>query len=1034
MSERFMKPTWVLVAIGMPLASLLCSDQTIASEPPLLTSVVAQGQRILVTTTVPSGWRHILLESAASVTGEARQPLIAGPLSGDEARVTFNVPIGAEPRFLVVRVGSEDTVPPASHTGPDYIAIHYLDETPLTEDEKQLHVLNRIACGPSASDMAWIQTIGVEAYLNQQLSPKVIDEDSNQRWRDAEAALFNVETPREDIFIIRPGEIWRYAKGTQAPPADWTQTGFDDSAWLSGPSGFGYGDDDDATVLQDMRQTATQAGYASVFLRRAFNITDPTTIARLILRVDFDDGFVAYLNGQEIVRTNLAGTPPLFSALATRGREAGEPIDYDISAHMALLMAGRNVLAIQVHNSDLDSSDLTLIPSLISRKLLPGEPRVRIKGIQQLQQLAHVRGVYARRQLQSVLADFWDNHFTTDFDKTAEYFDDLDNSDATDAMTPAQAELEAAQAEFEEYQYWTDHGLGYFGDLLLYSATSPPMLIYLDTVLNRQGAPNENYAREILELFAFGVDNRYIQKDIEELARCFTGWTLRKIQPTARPAFPGSARNPLTTASVDFDEQVLLEVGSSWRYFKGRSEPSPGDGGSPTLSWTTPDFDDASWLSGPTSIGFGDNDDATILTDMRGNYGSVYLRHPFVVHESDDLTGLMLAVAYDDGFVAYLNGTEIARSETMAGTGAPPPFNRLSAGSREASRAPDLFNLQNYLGLIRRAPQTNILALQVHNVELTSSDLSIHPRLIKRLPLPGSIENGDPNGAWVFRFNPDAHDTGEKLLFAGTPYEIKIPAGRTGADGVKDAIDVIDAMVGHPSTREFVCLKLINKFVSDDINLVSYHNGTAPPALRRLLEDAMAAWMSTTPPGHIETVLRAILQPAAQQGFFWSQAAASVKIKTPIEFINSSLRALDALPTAVVLPDFNDRLGMHLFTRDDPDGWSELGFDWMDTGSLLERIRFVQELAGNSYPSMTWDVDAFIRGLSDKSASGIVDHFNALLYRGGMTPAQRDLILRYANSDDQGNPLALDPARGDYRRRVQELVSLILSMPQWHSQ
>jgi hypothetical protein len=241
-------------------------------------------------------------------------------------------------------------------------------------------------------------------------------------------------------------------------------------------------------------------------------------------------------------------------------------------------------------------------------------------------------------------------------------------------------------------------------------------------------------------------------------------------------------------------------------------------------------------------------------------------------------------------------------------------------------------------------------------------------------------------------------------------------------------------MVALPSTREFICLKLINKFVSDDINLVSFRNGTAPEPLRRLMDDALAAWMSTTPPGNIETVLRAIFRPQTQDGFFWSQSAYRVKVKTPVEFINSSVRALGATAQSPLLPSATDMLGMHLFTRDDPDGWSELGLDWMDTSSLLERIKFIQRLAGNLDSSLSWDLGAFLGGLSDRSAGGLVDHFNAFLHGGRISTAQRELLVRFATTDDQGAPLPLDPTRSDYRQRVQDLVALLLSMPQWHQQ
>lgn len=1005
-----------------------------ATEPLVINSAVSRGAQIEVVVTVAPGLRHLVLEASGALASGERRALVATPLNGGDALVTFRVPIEWEAAFLRLEGGPEPELPSTVYSGPGFVAVTYLDQMPLTAGEQTDHVLNRLAYGPSPADLGWVNTVGVGPYVDLQLRPDAIDESDNLRLRQAEAALFRSEQPRDDKPLVRVGEIWRYFKGTQAPPANWSQAGFDDAAWLTGSTGIGYGDGDDATELEDMRQTATQPGYLSVFLRRTFHVTDPTALGQLILRVDFDDSFVAYLNGVEVARANLSGTPPAFNRRADDNREAGSPVEYDLSSRKALLRPGANVFAIQVHNFELTSSDLSILPALLNRQLLPGDPLVRIRGLEELQRLVHIRGAYARRQLEAVLAEFWENHFTTDAEKVAEYFDDLRNSDGTDALSPGQALAEAAQAEFEEYQFFHDRALGNFGDLLLYSASSPPMLIYLDSVLNLKGAPNENYAREILELFGFGVDNRYTQADIEELARCFTGWTVRKVPAAARPVFPDSARQPLTAESVRFEEDVLVPVGPGWRYFKGQREPSPGPGGTPSAAWTRAEFDDGSWLAGATSIGYGDDDDATRLTDMRNRYASIYLRRPFTVPADRDLSGLLLTVGYDDGFVAYLNGTEIARSETMADTGSPPPYNRLATANHEVTEPVEVFNLDPFLSLLRPAPEVNVLAIQVHNLELSSSDLSIHPRLLWRQLLPGSIENGDPNGSWVFRFDPEAHDTGAKRLFMGTPYELRIPAGRTGAAGVRDAIEVIDAMVAHPSTREFICLKLINKFVSDDINLVSFHNGTAPEPLRRLMDEALAAWMSTSPPGNIATVLRAILRPQTLDGYFWSQSAYRVKVKTPIEYINSSLRALEATADSPLLPSANDTLGMHLFTRDDPDGWSELGLDWMDSGTLLERIKFVQRLAGNLETSLAWNVNAFTSSLADKSAGGIVDHFNASCFGGRISPVQREILVRFATTDDVGAPLPLDPARADYRRRVQELVSLILALPQWHTQ
>ena len=83
-------------------------------------------------------------------------------------------------------------------------------------------------------------------------------------------------------------------------------------------------------------------------------------------------------------------------------------------------------------------------------------------------------------------------------------------------------------------------------------------------------------------------------------------------------------------------------------------------------------------------------------------------------------------------------GTEIARSETMEGTGTPPRYNRTANGNREASTDADEFNLKEFISLLKPAPEQNVLAIQVHNVTLDSSDLSIHPRLVSRRTLPRS--------------------------------------------------------------------------------------------------------------------------------------------------------------------------------------------------------------------------------------------------------------------------------------------------------
>jgi uncharacterized protein (DUF1800 family) len=132
-----------------------------------------------------------------------------------------------------------------------------------------------------------------------------------------------------------------------------------------------------------------------------------------------------------------------------------------------------------------------------------------------------LRAVYSNRQLEEVLADFWYNHFNVFIEKGADRY--LVTAYERDQIRP--------------------HVLGKFEDLLRATAQSPAMLFYLDNWQSVAGGSpagrrqqrglNENYGRELLELHTLGVDGGYTQKDVTEVARCFTGWTIHQPQRVA---------------------------------------------------------------------------------------------------------------------------------------------------------------------------------------------------------------------------------------------------------------------------------------------------------------------------------------------------------------------------------------------------------------------------------------------------------------------------------------------------------------------
>ncbi|NPD45335.1 MULTISPECIES: CotH kinase family protein [unclassified Lentimicrobium] len=161
--------------------------------------------------------------------------------------------------------------------------------------------------------------------------------------------------------IIKQFDVFKYIIPTSEPSASWTSLNFNDSGWEEGGSGFGYADGDDETIVPE--------GTKSVFVRKTFIVEEYDDISSLILHIDYDDGFVAYINGIEVARANIEGYPPEFDDGTPTDHEGqmsdgDSPDQFDVENPLDLLNDGENVLAIQVHNQESSSSDLTLIPFL----------------------------------------------------------------------------------------------------------------------------------------------------------------------------------------------------------------------------------------------------------------------------------------------------------------------------------------------------------------------------------------------------------------------------------------------------------------------------------------------------------------------------------------------------------------------------------------------------------------------------------------------------------------------------------------------
>jgi len=154
----------------------------------------------------------------------------------------------------------------------------------------------------------------------------------------------------------------------------------------------------------------------------------------------------------------------------------------------------RNLTTLEMRASDLFD---------VSDKIFDNVDRLKVP--RELRTGTLLRQIYSRRQLHEVVTEFWSDHFNISTEKSDCFY--LKTVDDRDVIRK--------------------HALGSFRDLVWASAHSPAMLVYLDNQANVAGAPNENYARELMELHTLGVDAGYTQTDVMELARCLTGWGVK---------------------------------------------------------------------------------------------------------------------------------------------------------------------------------------------------------------------------------------------------------------------------------------------------------------------------------------------------------------------------------------------------------------------------------------------------------------------------------------------------------------------------
>ena len=502
----------------------------------------------------------------------------------------------------------------------------------------------------------------------------------------AACGLVVTDAAAQRTVLFDAGGEWKFLNTETDPGTAWREPGFDDSAWPSGRAPIGFGE---ADIVTDVGRAP---GRAATYLRAEFELAPEllAVIRQFDLEMRRDDGAVVYLNGFEIRRDHLPEGEITGTTFAVRTVGGTEESEFFTSSHLAKwLVAGTNVLAVGLHNSTTTSSDLVLDLKLIGDEQEPFFGRTRPPA-------------------------------SLDFE-TVDY--------ATETGRELNRDWNPAYSGIE-YFYESTGGLiggGIFRtsiELLGGEAFDSTALGALNAGLDFETRPIDvsNYTdvRVSMDIRTEGgltdSDNRI---DLR------TELTRDRDAPESRHWIsigPDTGR-PTTFTSL-FPERgpVVYQI--------------PTDPQVPIADWIQLAFDDSGWVSSTLGVGYEGSGAGTFLPYLGDDLtpvlryvnASLNIRVPISLEAADlvDVDDLYLDIRYDDGFVAWLNGTEIARRN------APDILDWNAEATATHSDADAVIYqrilVENGVALLREGD--NVLAIRGLNATPGSADMLIQPQLI----------------------------------------------------------------------------------------------------------------------------------------------------------------------------------------------------------------------------------------------------------------------------------------------------------------
>ena len=532
------------------------------------------------------------------------------------------------------------------------------------------------------------------------------------------AILLGTQT-RSDAQLVwmESNAVWKYNQAGTVPPNDgggrqWNETGYDDSGWSQGPAELGFGDSNPAQTTTLVR------GKITYYFRHTLNVTQSQidTYNQLVLEMIRDDGAVVYINGVEVRRDNMADGVVNSNTLANATVGGGDETRYYKTVHntASVFNAGPNTVAVEIHQASTSSSDISLQMLMTGFEVVP------------------VLGIYT----------------------PPAFIDFEEPGDGADLFDPDPLFFEE---EFKELG-WYSNPTGNF--------------TFVKRVHTTSGAPGPQGFTEgfgyvvadgsmVMEtdIFLSGhpldIEPEYYRVNLTNYKDVKVQFDLRAWDGTGNGMHSSDYARFTMYTSVDGSnpvEEMLLNLEGSGNAGGGsntvivpfdamKSVTVPTDD-SLGQNWHLVGFDDADWIHSDLGAGYESSSSGTydpyfgenfeLEAEMRAKNGTLFMRVPFTLDEDPGtLLGLTLAMRYDDGYVAYINGHEVARKNgpSNGSEGVPPAWNAEAGRTHSDNLAQVFEEVSISQHLDKLVMGQNMLAIHGLNQPKGSSDMLIQPEL-----------------------------------------------------------------------------------------------------------------------------------------------------------------------------------------------------------------------------------------------------------------------------------------------------------------